>query len=235
MKKLTVFLICCFPLLAAAQVNYDVEPTNFSEKRYGPNNAHHMAMTIRFGTLAPDGETEADMIYRGGNIAIGVRYKRKITNAIHFNTELSYDFMDYRFNAIYYVPGTGHVEEATQQNTGFSTIKYTQFIHHNIELAPTVRIRFNRGQGIGWYTDLGAYGYWTAGGSYVMSGKQLSYGDVALTSRLIPDNTFGYGAMGRLGYNFIALYYKYRMQQPMDQINLPPHTIGIELDINFNG
>ena len=233
MKRLTVILLSSLPLFTMEQVNYDKEPTNFSEKRYGPNNTHHVALAVRFGTMAPDGETASDMIY-SNNIGLGVRYKRKLTNAIHLNGELSYDYMDYRFNAIHYVPGTGYVEEATQQNTGFRTIRVTRFIHNNLEVTPSVRFRFNRGQGIGWYVDLGAYAYYTFGGMYQMWGEHLQYGQTEVVSEVDPDNELGYGFMGRFAYNFIGLYYKYRAVQPMDEINLPPHTIGIELDINFN-
>ncbi len=235
MKKLIIAMALCLPLSLVAQINQDVEPTDFSEKKYGPNNKHHFAVVIRYGAIIGDDETAESPLNSSRNWAIGVRYKHKLTNAIHFNTELSYDLTDYRFNDIHYVPGTGYVDPATQQNSGFRTIKYTRFFHQSIELAPSIRIRFNRGQGINWFTDLGAYGCANVAGEYTMNGEHLNYGDTRLTSKLIPDNTFGYGYFARFGYKFIGLYYKYRAEQPFDDLNLQPHTIGLELMLNING
>lgn len=235
MKNLVILMILCLPFMLVAQINQSVEPTDFSEKKYGANNRHHIAFTLRYGGIIGDNETANEAKLTSKNWSVGIRYKRKITNAIHFNTELSYDVTDYRFKDIHYVPGTGYVNPATQQNSGFKSISYTRFFHQNVELAPSIRIRFNKGQGINWFTDLGAYGYVTVAGNYTMVGKNLIYGDTRLTSKLVPDNTFGYGGFARFGYKFFALYYKYRAVQPFDDLNLQPHTIGLELMINING
>lgn len=232
-----LLVACVFGFSQAfSQVMMNETPVDYTTKKYGPNFRHHVALVINSAYLIPDSETAsgADAL-RSVEWGIGLRYKLKLTNIIHFNTHLSYSYSRYKFNDAHFIPGVGYSENFNVLNSGFNSIEETWVKYQAIELSPTFRFRLSKGNNIGWFVDVGGFGKWTFAHQSEIHGDQVRYGDMVMASNMDPDEYFNYGYMGRVGWNVVSLYFKHRLNQQYDNLNLSPYSAGLEIILNFNG
>ena len=240
MKSLKILLLLAFSITGIqttfSQVIFNKTPVDYSEKNYGPNMRHHLAFVISSQSYIDDDKTPSGTKYgKSLELSLGLRYKVKLTNILHFNTQLSYISSSFRFTDAHYIPGVGYLDNPNVLNSGFSSIDETYVKYQGMELAPSLRFRLSKGNNIGWFIDVGGFGQWTFAHKYQLIGDHVMYGEVDMTSSFDPDEYFNYGYFGRVGWNIVSLYFKHRLNQQYNNLYLQPYAVGIELMLNFNG
>lgn len=225
MKKFILLLFLIFPSFIQAQtilLEEDVAGDTIPEK-IGPNLKHYTHTYINYGFIL--GNSALEMATgKSYEFSSGIRYKYKLSEAYAIGLNFSYNNQTYRLVPINIV--TNYDKEKISLN--------------NLELELYNRINFGkRGNIIGKYIDIGAFT------SYAISTKHY----YRTTSSNFPDspskyretiyknltyvNAFNYGVSARLGWEWIAIYGKYRLSNSSteDFPELPKYTVGIELSI----
>ena len=246
MKKI-LFLSCClFVFLPAAfsqnvvleqDVNKDtVQQTN------GPNLKHFSQFYVGYGLVA--GETDgsgADIKYGASDQwMVGYRYKRKISNFYALGYELNYNA--YTF-----------VLDDSKDKLFPTSVSYDKekLVLHNLGLVLYNRFNFGRrGNHLGKYLDLGAYGDWSFDSKYIAkyeldSANAFGAKKIKMISKDLQYlNKIHYGVLARFGINRFMVFGSYRLsdifkdeyQQSNENIlgypELPRMVFGLQIGIN---
>ncbi len=208
----------------------DVKDTTMG--KVGPNlkNFHHFY--IGFGFIGGDNNGAGNDIVLGKstNFVFGYRYKLKICK--HYAIGYDLAFNSYTF--------------ALEQKKGKifpDTILHNKketFSYYNVGLSPYMRFNYGRrGNSIGKFIDLGAYGDWTYTARTFAKDKVENGNIVKITtSNLKYINSFNYGALVRIGFNRWVIFGSYRLSdifKTSDTYNfseLPRTTLGLQVGIH---
>ncbi|NVO21095.1 MAG: outer membrane beta-barrel protein [Bacteroidetes bacterium] len=228
MKSLLTLMIVCLSFFAFSQdivLSQDVKsdsirPTN------GPNlkNYKHLYVGLGFPVFTNE---EVNYLKPGTSMVVdyGIRYKRRFNNTFALLADLSVNWASYKI----------------KQDDGKSvpdTVVNDKAKFQINSLTPALFARINvgkRGNYIGNYLDLGAYGNWNWKKSYKTVNKidnnQVERNAINRLSYIEP---FAYGLMARIGIGRYAISARYRMSDLFkDGIHpeLPRLTLGLELGI----
>jgi hypothetical protein len=172
------------------------------EKR-GPNRKHYRHSYMNFGFSLDAGEAGAKVQRpRLDQFVFGVRYKRRIAEHFAIGYDINYTVNDYRL-----VQEEGKLLPDTLQN------KRERMIFNIFEGGLYMRLNVGkRGNQLGKYIDLGAYGSATVAHTHFTVNK-LSDGTTVRARRNGLDyfQRFNYGLNARLGINKLVLFGKYRL------------------------
>ncbi len=189
----------------------------------GPNLKHykHFYWSISFPFV-----TNEDVAYTQPALTtindLGLRFKRKLNNTFSVGTDFSFNWASYRIKQDIFKS----IPDSTEH-------KREKFIINSVSPAVYARINFGkRGNSIGTYLDLGAYG------SFNVKRAHYTYDEIndeivkTTTSRLKYMEKYAYGLLARLGTNNFALTAKYRLSKPFTEesgfAELPKLAVGIE-------
>ncbi len=193
----------------------------------GPNLTHYIhgyagvgfpLVTNGIGSYSKPGASSA--------FDIGMRYKRKLTNHFAFGLDLAAYFTAYKLKQEQgkTVPDTIlNIREKIQVNTA----------------AASAYFRINagrRGNYIGNYLDLGAYGGWNMVKKHKTTNENADGEKVkVLTGKLKYVENFSYGLMARLGVSRYALTGRYRLSDiftaSSQMPELPRLVVGLEVGL----
>jgi len=228
-KGFYLFLaICLFGLhLNAQEVAFEKEPAIDSLiPRSGPNYAHYLHTYLGLGMAIDGGEKGAQVIqpHFFDEWHFGIRYKRKLNNVFALGTAMEYNNTQFtmRQNAQKVLPDTLHY-------------KKQRMVFHKARLELFFRINYDkrRGNSLGNYLDLGAFGDFTF--AHVQYNKFKNPDNTltkAKTSGFTYFNRLGYGLRFRAGFNLWSVYAQYRLSDqfyPSRNLpELPRFTAGLE-------
>jgi hypothetical protein len=232
--KLLLALAFVFIIGTAFSQDEDDSTSNF-----GVNSRHYVHGYINTGFMLSPSEGEGgDIIYgKSHSITPGIRYKLKLNNVFAVGASLNYTY------------NIWHIKQTDQKVIPNDVLYDKQkLLNHNI--GADAFLRFNigkRGNTIGNFIDIGAYGEWAYRSShkyYVnvdMTGDPRAFDYyVTIQKHLSFINKLNYGLTARLGYGRIIVFGRYRMTDMFTQnfkdaissTELPRLIIGIELGLH---
>lgn len=224
-----LFLLICISF-SALGYSQDVllkqnVPQDATKPSYGPNLKHFVHAYV--GLAFPVATNSQQNFIKAGlssDVDLGLRYKRRLSNTLALGLDLGINATAYKIRQddSKTVPDTyANDREKIQVNTAVS--------------AAWFRINVGRrGNYIGNYLDLGAYGGW----NYMKKHKTVNINNAdekvkTLTTRLSYVENFAYGLLARLGTSRYALTAKYRASNIFtagSQLpELPRLMLGVEL------
>lgn len=191
----------------------------------GPNKANYFHTYFSYGLPVAENFTGADIIIgRSANFNFGLRYKRKISNFYALGLELFYEGNEFNL----------------KQNNDKILLDTTQ---HDRE-----RLRFNqfgigfynrfnfgrRGDAIGNFIDIGAYGEWVFNMTHVTKDEMPDGSKVKVKTRKLGyEEPLAYGVLVRIGFNRFVLFGKYRLSDFLKEKHgypeLPHINTGIQI------
>lgn len=239
-KLLIVFYITIFSFNAFSQevlMDTSSEGVYGSPVKFGPNKTHYLHSFVGLGFAASPAEGKgADILYGSSHsLEFGYRYKIKFAEFLAMGLDLSYIYQAY------------HIKQTDEKTIPNPVIHDKEkFKLNNINSAVFFRINYDkRGNIIGKFIDLGAYGLFTyhvnrlygdfsvnnavSGGDYVVvSEKNLNYFE-----------NLNYGAFARFGFEKFVVFGKYRLSNMftpdfksyVSTAELPRLEIGIEMSL----
>lgn len=240
MKK-QIVLLSLWMLAGAAAfsqhvlLEQDVNADTIAETT-GPNLKKYTHLYVNYGLVL--GATEGDNAdIKTGNssqFAIGLRYKRRLSNFYAFGFDLSYNIT------------TFHLKQDSAKmlpNTDLHDKEKLSFNNATLQLYN----RFNfgkRGNHIGRYIDLGGYGEWAFSVTHYTRdtddrAKALGAKATETTNkRLKYTAAFNYGLAARIGFGKVAVFGKYRLSDMFvskyDYPELPRIVVGLEFGVINN-
>ena len=226
---LLLFMAMSSSTIWAQNVVFSHEPVDKSEETFGPNRFKFAHSTFSFGGFMPGAESDRVTIapeYNWGKsyyVQFGARYKTKLAKAL----AICFDW-GYTFNRVYFDDYEGAISPEDLNYNFNSRAENTRILMHELYAEFNIRVvANNRGNVIGNYLDVGAYGAWQFANS---SRSEYEGLDV---KEFTPDfdNRLYYGFQARLGWNHIAIPVRYRaMNIIYDDLgwSIPPYSIGIE-------
>ena len=156
----------------------------------------------------------------------GVRYKRKFTNFLALGLALGMNATAFKIKqgASKTVPDTVNNDKEKFQ---VNSLPGSAFLRFNVG---------RRGNYIGNYLDLGAYGSWNFGKKHKTTNKNAQGEKVkVLTSKLTYVEDFSYGVLARIGAGRYALTAAYRLSDIFTSSSLMPElprlSLGIEVGL----
>lgn len=201
---------------------------------YGQNLKNFSHFYYGLGFIAGAGDNNGLKInyFMSNELTLGLRYKRKVNNFYALGADINCSIQNYNIN----------------QN---SLKTFPNAILHDKEKLLTRELglefynRFNfgkRGNYIGNFIDLAAYGQWDFFPTYVTIDNYKS-GNAALAkktkqihSSLTYTNPFNYGLTARIGFNKYVFYGSYRLSNIFKDSSqfpeLPGIIIGIQLGLH---
>ena len=230
MKNLRVFilaLLCHWPVVGIwAQEVLVSEPVaiDSSVARYGPNRRHYGHFFVNFGSSIDAGDAGARIVQpRFDQFSFGYRYKLKLFQHLALGADIALTNFDYRLKQ-----QEGKILPSSdlhdKERMLFSMVNGGAFIRINVG---------RRGNQLGNYLDLGAYGGLTFSHTHFTKDKMPDGTTVRIRrNRLDYYQLFNYGAAARIGYKRIALFGRYRFSDMFyankNYPELPRIIAGIE-------
>ncbi len=244
MKKILAAIIPCVLALGAAQaqtvvlqqdVNQDTIQSN-----WGPNKKHYKHFYFGYGlgigteNRTWNGTDVKDIKYGFGTntLMVGWRYKLRLAEHYAIGLDVNYNRQAYRFkqtdHKVFPMPGKYDKERLAL---------------HNFALEFYNRINFGRrGNHLGTFVDLGAYGEWNFNNSLLIEGdfgpginRAKSYKTKLKDLNYV--NDLNYGLSLRAGYDRFAIFGKYRLSDMFDDKKtgnypeLPRLHVGLQIRI----
>lgn len=254
MKNILYVILLISPLCFAQTQKYDLDgveynntPPNYSlfqydlasdtsENHIGPNKKLFGYSTIGLGSTV--GVAEGDMkskIIPSSNFNLGSLGRIRINNVLAIGTGFQYDRTAYLLdqNSSKVFPDS---TEYDKQKLAF----------HSLQIAPFIRINFDwllgrkRGNFLGDYIDIGAYGGYSFGIRQVVKFEDETTNEKFRVVKRGMEylDRLNYGWMARLGFNHFAFYGTYRLSNWVDQdkysFAFPRITVGMQLAIFEN-
>lgn len=231
-KTLLLILLCSFGISMLSAQNPLISENPKADTltpNFGKNRAFYMHGTIAYGVniLNQSDSYEVDPI-GSGNFMFAYTFKWRINQLLSGGFDLAYNLYDYKITQ-----DDGKIYPDTIEH------EKQNIICNDIGVAPYLRINFDlkRGDHLGYYLDLGAYG-----GVHI--NRKLITKDIldsgerqkTILSKFQDLERFNYGVFGRLGLNTFCFYGKYRMSTLLTENSLkdlPPLTVGLQLVIPF--
>jgi hypothetical protein len=240
MKKRTTFLSLMMLISAAASSQHvlleqDVNADTIQETS-GPNLKKYTHLYASYGLVL--GETEGDSaeikIGNSSQFAMGVRYKRRLSNFYAIGFDLSYNIT------------TFHMEQDSAKLLPDTLLHDKEKLaSNNVTLQLYNRFNFGkRGNHIGNYLDIGGYGEWAFSITHSTKdtddrAKVLGAKTTKTTNKGLKYTApFNYGLVARIGIGKLAFFGKYRFSDMFvskyDYPELPRLVIGLEIGIISN-
>lgn len=194
---------------------------------YGPNLRNYFHGYIGLGfPLYTNEEVNYTKAGVSSGFDLGLRYKRKLTNYLALGLEMGINTTSFRLKQSdpKAIPDTVINDSEKFQ---ISTLMSSGYIRINVG---------RRGNYIGNYLDLGAYGGWNFQKKHKTTNENTEGEKVRLTTtKLKYIESFSYGLLARIGTNRYALTAKYRLSdifKPSSAIpELPKLIVGVELGL----
>lgn len=211
---------------------------DFSLPKRGPNYLHYSHLYIGFGFFLPEGgDFEIETVPGSTTLLeFGWRYKLRVTNWLAFGTGIIYtnDIFDIRQNELKVVPtNILHKKEKIRLN--------------NAGLELYLRLNFGkRGNVIGRFLDIGAYGNWTFKAKHMYQDKldntppYMASKQRVILTRLDYIEPYNYGLKARLGFNRYVLTAAYRMndlltdayRESVGDYYFPKLSVGVQMGLH---
>jgi hypothetical protein len=229
MRKIFIFLFLSVSLSAFSQdilLQQNVKADTI-RPAYGPNLRNYFYGYLGIGFPLYTSE-QVKYIKSGSSadIDLGLRYKRRITNYLAFGLDLGLNTTSYKLKQSdpKTIPDTVVNDREKFQ---ISTVSGSVYMRINVG---------RRGNYIGNYLDLGAYGGWNFQKKHKTTNENQDGEKVRLsTTRLKYIENFSYGFLARIGVNRYAITAKYRVSDIFDSSyempELPRLTVGIEMGL----
>jgi hypothetical protein len=228
MKKIVfVFLFVLLGIAGFSQtvlMHQDAKDTVLG--KHGPNlkNFSHFYVGIGFIAGKPDSAGSDIKAGKSVNVVLGYRYKLKISNFYAIGYDIAYN--SYSFS----------LEQDSKKITPDTVLHKKEKLNFgNLGLSPYMRFNYGRrGNHIGKFIDLGAYGDWTFIASDISKDKK-SNGNLVKTkiSHLNYYNATNYGVLVRIGFNRYVFYGNYRLsnifKSSYNYPELPRIIIGLQI------
>ena len=226
-KTVFTFLLVLFGIVGFSQtllMHEDVKDTVLGKR--GPNlkNFSHFYLGIGFIVGKPDSTGSDIKTGRSVNVVLGYRYKLKICNFFAVGYDIAYNSYSFALkqNSKKITPDT-ILHEKEKLNFG------------NLGLSPYMRFNYGRrGNIVGNFVDLGAYGDWTFSASNNTKDKEPN-GNIVKTSisHLNYYNHTNYGVLARIGFNRYVIFANYRLsdifKKSYSYPELPRVTVGLQI------
>lgn len=206
-------------------ISEDVKSDTIQPEK-GPNLKHykHLYWGISFPFV-----TNEDVAYTQAGLSaitdFGLRFKRKLNKTFSVGTDFSFNWASYRIKQDEFKS----IPDSTEH-------KREKFMINSISPDLYARINFGRrGNSIGTYLDLGAYGSLNVKRAYFTYDKIDGEIIKTTTSRLKYMEKYAYGLLARIGTNNLALTAKYRLSKPFTEesgfAELPKLSVGLEIGV----
>ncbi|MBK7030814.1 MAG: outer membrane beta-barrel protein [Bacteroidales bacterium] len=135
-------------------------------------------------------------------IDYGIRYKRRLNNTFAMGMDLSVNWAGYQIKQ---KEGKSVPDSAINKKEKFQVNSLTPALYFRINVG-------RRGNVIGNYLDLGAYGSFNWKTAYITTNKNDNDEIVKVsTSRLSYMENYSYGVLARIGINRLAISARYRL------------------------
>ena len=198
--------------------------TDTIPNRTGPNRRYFGHLYVGYTLAAGTSDLAVKYGFPSSEFQLGGRLKRRLGSFLAFNTDLRYAYQRY-----------GLDPEASQPDpfgTGFDS---QYFSYHQVQGEASLRLSpyRRRGNTVGRYLDLLAYGGWAFATAYTRAGAGPYGGrleEVAHRPDYLARWQGGVGA--RLGSNSLALVGRYRLSDALRRTGLPEPPrwqLGVEL------
>jgi hypothetical protein len=239
----TFFIIICiviheYSIGQTILMQENVNDIDFKAPSQGPNYRHFGHLFIGFGFYIPDGgdfEVETKAIFTT-SFEFGWRYKLKLTNWLAIGTGINY------YNDIFNIKQVDDKVVPTNIKHSKERLRYNN-------LGTEIYMRFNfgkRGNVIGRFLDVGAYGNWAFAVNHMYEDKsnsQLPYmagSERVILYHLSYVEKYNYGLKARIGINRYVITAMYRMndlltQEYRDDVGdyyFPKLAVGFELGLH---
>ncbi len=229
---LFLFLFLFLNSAFAQDVILEQKPDPTATSNFGANKAWFAQITAGFGTLVGTGDSKLSYNdWRSNDIRVGIKLKRKINGLLSVWLEPEYHYAAYNVNqtepkitdTLFWNGPVKHDKER------FATegLLVNGFLRFNLD--------YKRGNFLGYYLDFGAGANVVVDPEYLAVDKK-SNGSVATTSYSgVPYmNSVNYNVLARIGVNWIAFVFNYRVSSIFkSQYNIPEpsvFTAGIEIN-----
>lgn len=236
MKKVLFIFFLFLSVFTDAQVVLIKENVNADTvlSEVGPNRKRYHSGFYSFGILFgnPDSTGSAIHAYKSFHVQLGDRVKFKLNNVFSWGIENLFDYKSFR------------IKQDSLKTFGGSVLHNKEtFIVLAYDLLFFLRINFDpkRGDHLGKYIDIGAYG----GYNFITRYKsvdtvQSQYGferGKFIASKLRYIDRFNYGITARAGWWGLSVYFNYRLSDLFKEFEsiryqeLPRYEAGINFDI----
>ena len=195
--------------------------------KHGPNLKNYSHFYIGLGYVLGKPDSAGSDILRGRStdFTLGYRYKFRICNFFAIGYDI--DFNSYTYA----------LKQSDNNKTLPDTIKHNKEQMNFNDLGLSGYMRFNygkRGNRVGNFIDLGAYGDWTFAANHFTRDKMTNGNIVKTTvSHLKYFNSINYGAIARIGFNRYVIFANYRLsdifKKSYNFSELPRITIGLQI------
>lgn len=220
-----LFLLCLMAAPAAAQRTLLEEiPGEALDKNYGPNRRHFFSQYLGIGFGYGESPKNFSDDMSAFNISYGWRYKMKTNRYTALVFDLGYQYQEWRFFANSATP---------LPSDNFQNLTWRKNKLHLLDGAVNWRIQFFRGNSTGPSLDLGAGAWLMIFATEKFRGKDSTEEQISFNRRgWQADNPVAFYSHVRLHLWAIALSWKQRFSPWLKENDLPPTTIGIELNLN---
>jgi len=229
MRKIIIFLFLSVSLSAFSQdilLQQNVKADSI-RPTYGPNLRNYFYGYLGIGfPLYTNEQVKYTKPGSSADIDLGLRYKRRITNYLAMGLDLGLNTTSYKLKQSdpKTIPDTVVNDREKFQ---ISTISGSGYMRINVG---------RRGNYIGNYLDLGAYGGWNFQKKHKTTNGNQDGEKVRLsTTRLNYVENFSYGFLARIGINRYAITAKYRVSDifnsSYEMPDLPRLTVGFEMGL----
>jgi hypothetical protein len=217
----------------AQDVVLDQKPDEGLKSRFGPNKDYFMQFTMGFGTLI--GASGKNLSYndlRSNDLRAGIKFKRKISGLLSFWLEPEYHYAAYNINQ------SGPKITDTLFRASIPTKhEKERFATEGILVNGFFRFNFDpkRGNFMGYYLDLGAGVDFILDPEYLAIDKEPNGSTLRSSYSNIPYmNTIGYNATAKIGINWLAFTFNYRLTSLFkSRYNIPePPAITVGIEVN---
>ena len=215
-------------VLLEQDVNKDSIPPTF-----GPNLKHYGHMYVGLGWVLGQSDSAGADIITGSStdFVVGYRYKRKLSNFYALGFDVNYGVTSFNL----------------KQDS--SKILPNQILHdkeklNTNQLGLILYNRFNfgkRGNYLGRFLDLGAYGNWTFNVKHIYKDRHSIANSAnasatkVINSGLLYTNPINYGVQARIGFNRYVFYGSYRLSDQFKSNfiypELPRIIVGFQIGL----
>lgn len=242
MKKIFLILLIFFPLTVFSQtvlLHEDVRKLDFQMPSSGPNYKNFHQLYLNYLLIIPMND-DAEIETNGGEsgiFSIGWRYKRKLSEWFALGTGFSYA------NAQYSIK-----QYVGKQIPNSITHDKEKLKYNNLNLEFYIRFNFGkRGNIIGKFIDLGAFGGYAVGVKHFYEDKADKNSPPAYAGKIKVDekklnyvSRLNYGLTARMGVNRWVINVSYRLSDLLTDdykatvanVYFPRWAIGFELGLH---
>ncbi|HET6244792.1 MAG: hypothetical protein H0V01_05090 [Bacteroidetes bacterium] len=200
----------------------------------GPNLKHYSHMYLGLGFIVGPSMGAGSAIRYGNStdFNFGYRYKRKVANFYAVGFDLAYGLTSF------------NIKQQIQKTLPNSVLHDNEKINFN-HLGALIYNRFNigkRGNHIGNFIDVAAYGNWEFAIRHIYNDKNKTPNESnakltkVVNKNLTYTNPFNYGLQARIGLNRYVFYSSYRMSSLFKSRfmypELPLLTIGMQISLH---